>query len=134
MLALCSTPLEDSGFSVGVDSLSCFVPIIMSGTCILPLHDLAIQRCFQGPWLGHACIGLGRNKWHFPDFNGICTQTCTHTHTIRRMCTSGTTYCPFDPLTNMPAGCVPLGPHTVPLTPSLQHLYNELMLNVSERP
>jgi len=74
-LALCSTPatLEDLGFSVGVMSLSWFVPIIALGTHISPLHDLAIQRCFQGSWKEHACIGLGRNKWHFSGFKGAHT-------------------------------------------------------------
>ena len=69
-LALCSTPasLEDLGFSVGVVSLSWFVPIIALGTRVSPLHDLAVFGSFQGSWRGHACIGLGRNKWHFPDF------------------------------------------------------------------
>jgi len=69
LLALCSTPasLENLGFSVGVVSLSCFVPIIALGTRVSPLHDLAVFRRFQGSWRGHACIGLSRNKWHFPD-------------------------------------------------------------------
>ena len=76
-LALCSTPttLEDLGFSIRVISLRWFVPIIMLGTRVPPFHDLAVQPRFQGSWRGHACVGLGRNKWHFSGFNG------THTHT-----------------------------------------------------
>jgi hypothetical protein len=34
--------LEDLGFSVGVVSLSRYVPIIASGTRVPPLHDLAV--------------------------------------------------------------------------------------------
>jgi len=88
---LCSTPasLEDLGFSVGVFSLSWFVPIIALRTRVSPLHDLAVFQCFQGSWRGHACIGLGRNKWHFPVFYWYTSTS--------KMCTSGTTYCPFDP-------------------------------------
>jgi hypothetical protein len=50
LLALCSTPafLEDLGFSVGVVSLSWFVPNIALGTRVWPLHDLAVFRRFQG--------------------------------------------------------------------------------------
>jgi len=70
LLALCSTPatLEDLGFSVGVNSLSWFVPIITLGTRVSPLHGLAIQRHFQGSWRGHACIENGRSKWNFSGF------------------------------------------------------------------
>jgi len=52
------------------------------------MHDLAVQRRFQGSWRVHACIGLGRNKWHFPGFN----------------------------VTYTPARYVPLGPNTARLT------------------
>jgi hypothetical protein len=71
-LALCSTAanLKDLEFSVGVVSLSWFVPVIASGTRLLPLNDLAVRRRFQGPWRGHAYKGLGRSKWHFSGFNG----------------------------------------------------------------
>jgi len=88
---LCSTPasLEDLGSSVGVVSLSWFVPIIALGARVPPLHGLAVFRRFQGSWRGHACIGLGRNKWHFPDFYWYTSAS--------KMCTYGTTYCPFDP-------------------------------------
>ena len=73
LLALCSTPanLEGLGFSVMIISLRWF---IASGNRVSPLHDLAVQRRFQGSWRGHACMGLGRYKWHFSDFNG------KHTH------------------------------------------------------
>jgi len=82
LLALCSTPatLGDLGFSVRVVSLSWFVPIIALGTRVSPLHGLAIFQRFQGSWRGHACTGLDRNKWHFPDFywcistSKICTS------------------------------------------------------------
>jgi len=90
LLALCSIPatLGDLGFSVRVVSLSWFVPVIALGTRVLPLHGLAFRR-FHGSWWGHACIGLGRNKWHFPDFYWYTSTS--------KICTSGTTYCPFDP-------------------------------------
>ena len=44
LLALCSTPvtLKDLRFSVGVVSLSWFVPINASGTRFSPLHGLAV--------------------------------------------------------------------------------------------
>ena len=83
--------MDDIGFSVGVVSLSWFVPIIASGTCVSPLDGLAVRRLFQGPWRGHACIGLGRRKWRFSSFNG----------------------------TDTPAGYVPLRPHKAPLTPNV---------------
>ena len=88
---MCSTlaALDPLGFSVGFVSLSWFVPITASGTRISPLHGLAVRRGFQGPWRGHARIGLGRSKWHFSGFNG----------------------------TETPTGYVPLRPHTAPLTP-----------------
>ena len=88
-LVLKSAPLEDLGFSVGVVSLSWFVPIIALGTRVSSLHGLAAFRCFQGSWRGHACFGLGRNKWHFPGFYWHTSSS--------QMCTSGATYCPFDP-------------------------------------
>ena len=67
--------MEELGFSVGVISLSWFFPIIASGIPVSPLYDLAVHRLFQGSWRGHACIGLGRNKWHFPSFNGTHTPS-----------------------------------------------------------
>ena len=90
---MCSTPitLEDLGFSVGVVSLSWFVPIIVSGTRVSPLHVMAVRRHFHRPWRGHACIGLGRSMWHFSGFNG----------------------------TDTPAGYLPLRPYAAPLTPYL---------------
>jgi len=96
LLALCLTrvALEDLGFSVGVISLSWFVPIIASGTRVSTLHDLAVQRRFQASWRVHACRGLDGNKWRLPAFNGACTHTHTHTSRVR---TSGATCCPFDP-------------------------------------
>jgi hypothetical protein len=79
-------------FFYRVVSLSWFVPNIALGTRVSPLHDLAVFQRFQGSWRGHACIGLGRNRWHFPDFYWYTSTS--------KMCTSGTTYCPFDPLSH----------------------------------
>jgi hypothetical protein len=42
--------LLNLGFSVRVISLSWVVPIIASGTRVSPLHDLAVQKLFQGSW------------------------------------------------------------------------------------
>jgi len=39
---------KDLGFSVGVVSLSWFVPIIALGTRVSPLHGLAVFQRFQG--------------------------------------------------------------------------------------
>jgi hypothetical protein len=65
--ALRPTPSDPGGpmFSVRVVSLSWRSPTKASGTRVSSLHVLAVRDVAQGPWRGHACMWLGRNKWHF---------------------------------------------------------------------
>jgi hypothetical protein len=86
--ALRPTPSDPGGpmFSVGVVSLSWPAPTKAS------LHVLAVKDVTQGPWHGHAFMGLGRNKWHFLSFVG----------------------------TWLSANHAPSGPHTIPLAPNFK--------------
>ena len=68
---------SDSGrpmFSVWVVPLSWPAPTKSSGTRFTRLHVLAVRDIVQGPWHGHACIGLGRNKWCFLSFVSTCSS------------------------------------------------------------
>jgi hypothetical protein len=97
--ALCPTRSDPGGpmFSVGVVTLSWPAPTKALGTRFSPLHVLAIRGFAQGPWNGHACMGLGRNKRHFLSFVG----------------------------TQLSANHAPSGPHTTPLAPMCNMLYSK---------
>ena len=82
--------LDDRWFSVGVVSLSWPALTKASGNRSAPLRVLAVKEVAQGPWHGHACMGLGRDEWHFLSF--ISTQlTVSHAP-------SGPLATPLDPL------------------------------------
>jgi hypothetical protein len=76
-------------FSVRVVSHSWVVPILKrQDLAFLPLHDSRINVA-QEPWRGHACKGLGRNKWHYSSLVSI----------------------------QLSERCMPPRPRTAPLTP-----------------
>jgi hypothetical protein len=58
---------------------------------LFALAWLSCKNVAQESRRGHACIGLGRNRWHYPSFDS----------------------------THPSARCVPLGPHTTPSTPTV---------------
>jgi hypothetical protein len=80
-------------FSVRVVSLSRLVPILKH-------EDLALCPCMtyvaQEPWRGHACNGLGSNKWYYSSFVTI----------------------------HLSARCIPSRPRTAPATPNIQNTFD----------
>jgi hypothetical protein len=85
------TPSYPGGpkFSVRVVSLSWLVPILSVRISPFAFAWLSRINVAQEPWRGHACNGLGRNKWHYWSFVSI----------------------------HLSARCVPSRPRTTPSTP-----------------
>jgi hypothetical protein len=82
-------------FSVRVVSLSRLVPILKPQDLAFALTWLSRINVAQEPWRGHACDGLGRNKWHYSSFVSV----------------------------HVSARCVPSRLRTAPSTPNQTRLY-----------
>jgi hypothetical protein len=86
--------LEDQCFLLGLSLLAGWSQFESVRNSLFNLAWLSRENVAQESWRGRACIGLGRNRWHYPSFDS----------------------------THPPARCVPLGPHTTRLTPISQKI------------
>jgi hypothetical protein len=76
--------LEDQRFLSGLSSLAGWSQFESVRNSLFALAWLSLKNVAQESRRGRACIGLGRNRWHYPSFDS----------------------------THPPARCVPSGPHT----------------------